>query len=137
MKKTITTALILAASITTAYAYKDVWLGVDLQKIDWDKLCKNVEPVEYKGCPIVHPTSIIFSGNPSLPHNFDAENYPPNCDKEKSKFEKLKTPKSGKNKWYKCKLKFKSAYKSRVTNPEWFKEDTLTWRDRYFKDGVK
>jgi hypothetical protein len=128
--------LIIALTITSYSFAENVVGGIDLDAVDWDNVCTNIEPIPLKtpsiSCEISHPASSW--------HNYEVakvgtEKYPNviTCEYLLEELTRFKTPSTTPGKeWSQCHLLFKQALIMRGRKSDSFYYDFESWKNHVF-----
>ena len=128
MKRIALFGICLALAATTAGAGQRMHHGVPWDAVDWEKLCKNVKPLEYTSstgqvCPKVHPADSAWRKRTPAPKW--------NCEALARSYERATKKVGG------CKTVFGAALTFRASKPEDFDEPLKVWRARYFGPWIQ
>lgn len=142
MKKCYLAALLFAVTAPICAAPKII-NGVDLNAVDWERLCPSVKPVSLtRGgvtCTTVHPASDL------LQRYYDISGQRPeasaiDCDIAASEYRDAITPQTDGERWGRCKARFGHSLVMRGPGaPALIKYDDMsfsTWRSKYLGQWV-
>lgn len=131
-------ATILSVQLLTPAYSEDIVNGIDLDKVDWAFLCKNVGgiPFDQQGltCEVSHPASKLHN---TRVHQVIIEKMPAanSCDHLTLEYNELTTAKPNlDDPWEVCRLVFTSALFDRLQHPDHYHHDTQEWIDAHFNE---
>ena len=111
--------------------------GVDLERIDWDQTCPEVQSVTLEfpngSCSGVHPTELEYyeSGVEGT------KTKKPNCTKMRKRFHVLTHKNPRYNNWKHCKMAFQVKYTFMLlTVKKYTDSQVLSFRDKYLANGI-
>jgi len=136
-KKLYLAALLISAAAPLAAAPKIIG-GVDLNAVDWERLCPNVKPVSITRagatCTTVHPASDLLQRYYDISGR-RPEASPIDCDIAAREYHDAITPQPDGEKWGRCKAIFGHALVMRGPGaPALIKYDDMPfsqWRSTY------
>jgi len=126
---------LLVVMASAADARQRMVEGVPWDAVEWETLCKNVKPLQYKSstgqvCPKVHPADMVWRKW----HDMTGRGKPEpkwNCDAKAQKYERLKKNIGG------CKSVFAASLRGRARDKDAYNEPFKVWRARYFGPWIQ
>lgn len=126
-----------APPVPTAPAPRhEVVAGVDLDAVDWAKMCPEIQPLTVSRggvtCKLVAPTSVVvrkyedFRGGVTAPP-------PLNCELLAAEYKRVTTAKPTNQPWSACRYAFRDELQARSQWPELYNDMPFpAWRAHYF-----
>lgn len=134
MFKTFVFMVLAIASTHVVYAQQNNL--IDLDAVDWQSVCSNLQPMELHteviSCPVSHPASRFHR---YAVINLFALSHPEielTCDYFVKEIEHFNTPTHDGDQYSLCKKLLKSAYLQRVRHPEEFYDSLEDWTRHVF-----